>query len=1041
MRDLLRTFLIVAVGGPWSIAAAQQQPLFDRIGMAEGLPGREVLALFQDRQGLVWIGTANGLARHEGPRIRTWHHDRKDAHSLSNEQVNCMAQCAKGLLWVGTANGISAMDAQGAGFRRYTLPALDADITRANRVLDILPDVGHRLWVSTELGLFGLDPATGAADRVRIDAGPWQDMEGPLVIKHSMLRDTLRAGIWLGTTQGLAFHHLPSGTWYHAGHDPEGWGCFTTAGASVPTLLRDGSLLWFDVDHYALMHADLRVGLRTVDHLNGERMRFTPRFLAQDSDGSIWLSTWTHRLYRLSEDLGAATHITDTEGLPGAMVQGGPYCTLLDRWGTRWFGTRDGVALLAPWRQQLQVLRPLPGVTLQGVLAQVGDTLLLGTLGHGLLLYHPPSDRHELLAPLGAQVGVDPDRWKLHVKCALHLEGRRYLVGTARGLLLLDLARQRLEPIPPAMGLPASLDGTSITCLVRDAQDRIWIGTWSRGLFRLDGDGAVRHFHRKATDPAYQLPMNGVLDILPGTNNDVWVGLNDGGGLVRLPGGEGPAATHFQAQGSDALYAVVTCLAQGPDGAIWAGTHQGGVDRIDPRSGAISTFTRVDGLPSDRIGRLCFDAQGDLWAITSGGPARLPQGADRFVPFEPPQGIAPGDFLSGLSLLANDRLSLVNKDHLLLVGSTGVPTQRPVPEVLVVKATHPGGELLLPGNGPPLRLPYDRRALSMEAAALGDATAGQVQFAYMVPGHTEDFRPMGYSGRLDLIDLPRGSHRILLIASTDGRQWSSTPTAFEVEVLPPFWTTWWFRGLLGILIVALALIMVRTYVRDKLEAQRVAFEREQALLAERIRIAGDMHDDMGAGLSALKLQGEMALRTETDPDKRRQLAHFASNAGELIASMRQIIWTLDEGQGSLEDLVAYSTNHARQYLSGHGIACVVNAAGPWPSVRLSSEQRRSIFLVIKEALHNVVKHAGATALELTFSWEAGALHARIADNGRGLPPGADGAGGNGLQNMRRRMEGLGGSFHLDSPAGGAGTRIAFSVPLGQKAATNGAKGE
>jgi signal transduction histidine kinase/ligand-binding sensor domain-containing protein len=1030
MRHLTRSVIALAWLSSGPDAGAQQRPHFDRIGTEQGLPGRQVLSLYQGRDGLIWIGTDNGLARHEGARVRTWHHDRKDLQSLGNEQVNDITECADGALWVGTANGVSRMDRGAPGFVRYTLPARDAEITRANRIRDLLPDVNGRTWVSTELGLFSLDPATGDAERVRIGSGPWAQGAGPEVLQRSLLRDTTRQGIWVGTTLGLAFHHLPSGAWYHAADDPHGWGCFTTAAASMPLLRHDGTLLWFDVEHYALMVADMRGGLRRIDRLIGERMRFTPRLLAQDADGSLWLSTWTYRLYKIAPDLESAWEIPDDHLVPGSMVEGGPHCTLLDRWGTRWFGTRHGLALLAPWRQQLQVLRPRPGVTLQGVVAHHGDTLLVGTLDHGLLLLHQASGWQRMISPEGLRPEEGAERWKLHVKCALHLEGGRYLVGTGRGLLLLDMDRKRLTEPPPGLDLPEAARYGSISCLARDGQGRIRVGTWSRGMFLLAPDGGTQHFHSDTDDPALQLPMNGVLDILHASNGDLWIGLNDGGGLVRLPQGFGPAETHFQAQGSDALYAVVTCLAEGPDGAIWAGTHQGGVDRLDPQSGAISTFTRVDGLPSDRIGRLCFDAQGDLWAITSGGPARLPQGAERFVPFEPPQGIDPGDFLSGLCVLPNDRLALVNKDHLLLIGSMGGPIQRPVPEVLVVKATHPGGELLLPGNGTPLRLPYDRRALSMEAAALGDVTAGQVQFAYKVAGHTEDFSPLGTSGRLDLIDLPRGEHRILLTASTDGRQWSTTPAAFDVVVLPPFWTTWWFRGLLGILIVALVLVMVRMYVREKLEAQRVAFEREQALLAERIRISGDMHDDMGAGLSALKLQGEMALRTETDPEKRQQLARFASNAGELIASMRQIIWTLDEGQGSLEDLVAYSTNHARQYLSGHGIACVVNAAGPWPPVRLSSEQRRSIFLVIKEALHNVVKHAGATSVQLDFSWETGALHARITDNGRGLPPGTDGSGGNGLHNMRRRIEGLGGSIRLEAADGDVGTRISFTVPLG-----------
>ncbi len=1026
MRHFTR--IVIALAGLLSgiVAGAQYQAHFDRIGMEQGLPGRQVLCLFQDRDGLIWIGTDNGLARHEGARIRTWHHDRKDPQSLSNEQVNAIAEAADGTMWVGTANGVSRMDRGALGFVRYTLPARDAEITGANRVRDVLPDVNGRTWISTELGLFSLDPSTGEAERVRIASGPWAFGEGPEVLQRSLLRDTTRQGIWVGTTLGLAFHHLPSGAWYHAANDPLGWGCFTTAGAAIPLLRHDGTLLWFDVDHYALMVVDMRGGLRSIEHLNGERMRFTPRLLAQDADGSFWLSTWTYRLFKLAPDLESAVEIPDDRVVPGAMVEGGPYCTLLDRWGTRWFGTREGVALLAPWRQHIHVMHPRPGMPLLGVLAQLGDTLLLSTKGQGLLIQHRPSGSDHLLSlpdpgPLG-----DSGLLPFHIQSMVQLTGRVYLLATSRGLMVADLDQLTLRPASDRMELPLELMVKSITCLARDGKGHIWIGTWSQGLYRLHPDGTLVRFQHRATDPTHSLPMNGILDLLVARNGDVWVGLNDGGGLVRLPGGEGPADTHFQATGTDALYAVVTSLAEAADGTLWAGTHQGGVNALDPATGAIRTYTRSDGLPSDRIRRLAIDARGRLWAITTAGPAYLPQGTQRFVPLNPPDGMAAGDFVAMQALLANGDLALVNNELVLLIGTAERPAERPVPEVIVVRAQHPGGELFMPTSKGTLQLPFNRRAMALEAAALGDAAVGRIQFNYFVEGISAEPLPIGGDGRLELIDLPRGQHRIAIRASSDGQHWSITPAVFTVEVLPPFWATWWFRVALLLLIAAIVWIMVRTYVRDRLEKQRIAFEKEQALLAERMRIASDMHDDLGGGLTALKLHSDMALRTENDPSKRRHLEHLSASAGDLIASMRQIIWTMDEEQRGLADLVAYCSNFARRYLSEHGLGCAVEADGPWPPIQLGSEQRRSILLVIKEALHNVVKHAQASNVRLSMRMDGGALVVKITDDGQGMN-GAH-SGGNGLRNMRRRLDLLGGELVI-AAAPDQGTRVEMRAPL------------
>jgi signal transduction histidine kinase len=228
-------------------------------------------------------------------------------------------------------------------------------------------------------------------------------------------------------------------------------------------------------------------------------------------------------------------------------------------------------------------------------------------------------------------------------------------------------------------------------------------------------------------------------------------------------------------------------------------------------------------------------------------------------------------------------------------------------------------------------------------------------------------------------------------------------------------------------LASLVVLGFRSYLRARLRKERELAERERVLLQERMRIAGDMHDDLGAGLSALKLRSEMALRVERDPLKKQQLGSLAGTAGELIESMRQIIWTMDGDQVGLEDLVTYSGNYARKYCEENGLGLTVSATGPWPAISLTMEQRRNMFLVIKEALHNVVKHAHSTRIDLRMTYSGG-LRVELADDGIGMPQGADLGQGNGLRNMRKRIAILGGSFQAE---GGNGTSIRFHVALGE----------
>jgi signal transduction histidine kinase len=253
-----------------------------------------------------------------------------------------------------------------------------------------------------------------------------------------------------------------------------------------------------------------------------------------------------------------------------------------------------------------------------------------------------------------------------------------------------------------------------------------------------------------------------------------------------------------------------------------------------------------------------------------------------------------------------------------------------------------------------------------------------------------------------------------------------------VVVLPPFWATWWFRGALILVLGGGLYLGMRSYVGERLRRERDRHERETAVLAERMRIAGDMHDDLGAGLSALKLKSEMALRVEKDPLKREQLGALANTAGELIGSMRQIIWTMNADQTSVEDLVVYTANYVRTYCEQNGLTPEVITGKQWPEVSLSTEQRRNIFLVVKEALHNVVKHANARTVRLVIAG-GDELLVDVQDDGIGLPGHTLDSVGNGLRNMRKRIAALGGHLGMETgqvlPGDLKGTRIRFRVPL------------
>ncbi|HRH38309.1 MAG TPA: histidine kinase, partial [Flavobacteriales bacterium] len=439
----------------------------------------------------------------------------------------------------------------------------------------------------------------------------------------------------------------------------------------------------------------------------------------------------------------------------------------------------------------------------------------------------------------------------------------------------------------------------------------------------------------------------------------------------------------------------------------------------------IDWYTRSDGLTGDRVEKLLLDEHGGLWVGTNDGLCRFDRTTHAIERVHVPGSLVKNSRFSAMALDTDGSL-LAAFGALIVDIPTEGTRQRVAPEVALTKMSFAGETRWNSPTDSAVELQHDTRALSIEFGVRSFFGDREVRSAYRVVDLDTNWKNLGTSTRLELNDLPIGEHRVEIRANQGGTAWSAHPLAIRVTVLPPWWSTWWFRIASTLLIALLAWAGVRYYVQGRLAEQRAAHEREQAVLNERVRIAGDMHDDLGAGLSGLKLRSEMALRVEKDPAKREQLTSLARTAGELIGSMRQIIWTMTDDQRGVEDLVVYATSYARTYCEENQLAIEVEANGPWPSTLLSAVQRRNIFLVMKEALHNTVKHAQASQVRIGIQWNDG-LSVTIADDGMGLSKGTETSVGNGLRNMEKRISALGGTFTIEAAQG---TLIRFHIPMG-----------
>ena len=202
-------------------------------------------------------------------------------------------------------------------------------------------------------------------------------------------------------------------------------------------------------------------------------------------------------------------------------------------------------------------------------------------------------------------------------------------------------------------------------------------------------------------------------------------------------------------------------------------------------------------------------------------------------------------------------------------------------------------------------------------------------------------------------------------------------------------------------------------------------ERLQAIEKERTRIATDMHDDLGAGLSRIKFLSQTLLNKNSDVSVNSELEKITIYSDEMSEKMGEIIWALNEKNDTLADLIAYTRSYTVEYLASHDIQCDANTPMNLPESFITGEMRRNIFLSVKECLHNIVKHAGATTVCFSIKLDHH-MQIIIHDNGKGIDWNSQRSFSNGVQNIEKRMKEINGkvSFKNDK-----GTKVSLSIPV------------
>lgn len=989
---------------------------FKSFTTSEGLAHDRVNKIVKDSRGFLWFCTGEGLSRFDGYEFKNYTQD----DGLPHRVVMDLLETRDGNYWLATGSGLVLFNPFGESskvqqnpnaqkmFRVFRPSDLKAELT-AFSVQDLLQDSKGRIWVAADGGLYRLEKNEDWILK-RFNITPvapfFSDAFGSLVEDHT-------GAIWVGLLRGL-FRILPDETVQLVNWDlrvnsiladSEGRIWVGSGGGECKGLyqyiLSDDKAkqtrIFYEKDGLTGDHwmnalfqtsdGKIFVGLGNglceytpSDNKNAKQFRklTSESFvsLAEDSGGNLWLGTGPSGALRLARQGFVA--FDETDGLKqksiGSIVRGSDGETYIISIGERVIHRFD--------ENRFTTVTPLNMATLSWGLNQItfqdsaGDWWIGGV---SALQRYPRVNRFEDLAHT-------PPKTTYTTKNGLYPGEVFRLFEDSHGdiwistiasindsLMRWERSTEKLYGYTTANNLPKM---NSPTAFGEDRAGNIWIGYYVNCLVRYR-NGKFEQF-----TAADGLPSSFINDIYTDSAGRIWIATSTGG-VVRIddPAAEKPKLNVLTTRdGLSSNHAA--CVTEDNFGRIYIGTGRG-VNRLDLQNQRIKLFTKTDGLPANLI-RVCErDAKGAMWFGSATGLARYVPSAEEST--QPPP-----------IFIAELKANGVTAKKLSELGETEVAN---------------------------LELASDQRRIEIDFFALGFLTGETLRYQYKLDGAGNDWSEPT-TQRTITLNLSPGAYRFLVRAVNADGVASQNPAIVSFTIARPFWQRWW---VIVLFLIAISLIVYAVYryrLRRFVELERV-----------RTRIATDLHDDIGASLSQIAILSEV-VRQKIGAEANgasEPLNLIANTSREMVDSMSDIVWAINPQKDHLSDLIQRMRRFAEDTLDAQDIEYKFTLPDASKHITLGADLRREVYLIFKESINNIIKHAEATEVDLSVEVINNSLVIQIKDNGKGFEQAEieneyDGFGGNGLINMKRRADSLGGQFKIISTLG-QGTETTIKVPL------------
>lgn len=966
----------------------------------DGLASGHLGGIVQDSRGFLWIATRDGLSRYDGTEFTSFYHHVGDRNTLPSNQINKIVLLGKDRLLLATYNGLCILNTLTMHCQVYQELAHADYYAHNNDFVDVQLDGFHHIWASSRTALYLFDDSLHLLMHwynPDVPASPYEYvnkifMRGPgkaSIILHGkvyrylypakrfIMDSVLTAAIHphrnvtflTNSRYGMWWIKVDNDTLFHWS-EADGFKRY-----AIPRVL-DKQRVHLYASLFVLRDSILWCGevQGTLVKFNMKQRRFSPAYIHVDAPS--YIGSWVF----------TAAMLRDTQqNLWIATING------LYRYKERQFRP---LAFDSVFRIKMG---PIPSAEINSMIRSEKG-FWLGTYGNGVCFIDAASGgvRH-------FQLSSWLKNWVWNIS---KYQGDTLWIGTQEGLLWLNEKNCRIGQVRQE-GMPSRIGQYNIGVQFLDSHRHLWISVNDqKGL--INDDLARQKIVRYK--PGFLLPF--ISAMAEDENGNLWMGSLNGGGLVKWDRETGQfSILHARPHSAFEDDKIVTIYAD-QKGSLWFNSGTNGLEQYEIAAGRFVNYGRSQGLCSDIIQGI--SGEGDhLWIATVNGVSWFNTETKQFKTYTVADGL-PSNYFSYV-LCQNDTVYLGGRMTFLFfkddlnTGATFTPATY-ITDVLVR-----GKPLPLSGKQV-VRLPYNQNYIRFDFTGINFIQGAENKYEYKLEGLDKDWVSAGTARFAVYARLAPGAYTFKVRSATGSGVWGSTSAAYSLIIRPPFWTTSWFFIATIVMIFGLVYLFYRYRLHQVLKMQRI-----------RDRIAADLHDDMGASLSNINILSTMALK-KTEPEApvvKKMLENIREDAQQMSEAIDDIIWTVNPQNDSLDRILSRMRYYASELFEAKNIQYEINFPSDSTHVRLPMEKRRDFFLLFKEGVNNIVKHADCTKAVITLALEGGRIKLQLTDNGKGFDTGEP-SEGNGLKNMKQRTKALKGTLKV-SACPGEGTCLTLMI--------------